>query len=207
MQGSRRSMPATVLCLWHPDGRKELCRRIASADSTAGFACPDVITRSDWNNSGGWVINERENLVNNQKPSFRLFLLVFAVCSFSSSVHVSLLSLCINIHILTIFSLNMCAYAPSIGFPPHYISYNWPIFFPSLFSCLPSLREFSNNRSLDNLDCIGGTGSSLPRWDDDDFSQACSTLGRRSCIGQVRTHCWNVLKLYLNYVFQSKGGN
>nr|CBN80928.1 Disks large-associated protein 4 [Dicentrarchus labrax] len=54
-------------------------------------------------------------------------------------------------------------------------------------NCLPSLRELSNNRSLDNLDCIGGTGSSLPNWDDDDFSQACSTLGRRSCIAQVST--------------------
>ncbi|XP_040890048.1 disks large-associated protein 4 isoform X1 [Toxotes jaculatrix] len=53
-------------------------------------------------------------------------------------------------------------------------------------NCLPSLRELSNNRSLDNLDCIEGTISSLPRWDDDDFSQACSTLGRRSCIGQLR---------------------
>ncbi|XP_041809586.1 disks large-associated protein 4 isoform X2 [Chelmon rostratus] len=53
-------------------------------------------------------------------------------------------------------------------------------------NCLPSLRELSNNRSLDNLDCIGGTGSSLPHWDDDDFSQACSTLGRRSCMGQLR---------------------
>ncbi|XP_035517203.1 disks large-associated protein 4 isoform X2 [Morone saxatilis] len=53
-------------------------------------------------------------------------------------------------------------------------------------NCLPSLRELSNNRSLDNLDCIGGTGSSLPNWDDDDFSQACSTLGRRSCIAQLR---------------------
>ncbi|XP_040890052.1 disks large-associated protein 4 isoform X3 [Toxotes jaculatrix] len=56
----------------------------------------------------------------------------------------------------------------------------------SMSSCLPSLRELSNNRSLDNLDCIEGTISSLPRWDDDDFSQACSTLGRRSCIGQLR---------------------
>ncbi|XP_056254487.1 disks large-associated protein 4 isoform X3 [Seriola aureovittata] len=56
----------------------------------------------------------------------------------------------------------------------------------SMSSCLPSLRELSNNRSLDNLDCIEGTGSSLPRWDDDDFSQACSTLGRRSCMGQLR---------------------
>ncbi|XP_028262859.1 disks large-associated protein 4 isoform X2 [Parambassis ranga] len=53
-------------------------------------------------------------------------------------------------------------------------------------NCLPSLRELSTNRSLDNLDCIGGSGSSLPPWDDDDFSQACSTLGRRSCIGQLR---------------------
>ncbi|XP_073324872.1 disks large-associated protein 4 isoform X2 [Pagrus major] len=53
-------------------------------------------------------------------------------------------------------------------------------------NCLPSLRELSNNRSLDNLDCIGGTGSSLPPWDDDDFSQACSTLGRRSCLAQLR---------------------
>nr|XP_046240276.1 disks large-associated protein 4 isoform X2 [Scatophagus argus] len=53
-------------------------------------------------------------------------------------------------------------------------------------NCLPSLRELSSNRSLDNLDCIGGTSSSLPRWDDDDFSQACSTLGRRSCLGQLR---------------------
>ncbi|KAM7401841.1 hypothetical protein PAMP_017119 [Pampus punctatissimus] len=53
-------------------------------------------------------------------------------------------------------------------------------------NCLPSLRELSNNRSLDNLDCIGGTISSLPHWDDDDFSQACSTLGRRSCMGQLR---------------------
>ncbi|XP_033482745.1 disks large-associated protein 4 isoform X2 [Epinephelus lanceolatus] len=53
-------------------------------------------------------------------------------------------------------------------------------------NCLPSLRELSNNRSLDNLDCIGGTVSSLPHWDDDDFSQACSTLGRRSCLAQLR---------------------
>ncbi|XP_074521871.1 disks large-associated protein 4 isoform X2 [Halichoeres trimaculatus] len=55
-----------------------------------------------------------------------------------------------------------------------------------LRNCLPSLRELSNNRSLDNLDCIGGPGSSLPPWDDDDFSQACSTLGRRSCMSQLR---------------------
>lgn len=65
----------------------------------------------------------------------------------------------------------------------HFSSYLIPI-----SSCLPSLRELSNNRSLDNLDSIGGSGSSLPRWDDDDFSQVCSTLGRRSCLGQVSVH-------------------
>ncbi|XP_016344731.1 disks large-associated protein 4 [Sinocyclocheilus anshuiensis] len=56
--------------------------------------------------------------------------------------------------------------------------------FPSR-NCLPSLREYSGNRSLDNLDCIGGS-SPFPNWDDDDFSQGCSTLGRGSCISQVR---------------------
>ncbi|KAM9799369.1 disks large-associated protein 4 isoform 2-T2 [Syngnathus typhle] len=53
-------------------------------------------------------------------------------------------------------------------------------------NCLPALRELANNRSLDNLDCIGGTGSPVPHWDDDDFSHACSTLGRRSRMGQLR---------------------
>ncbi|XP_076123629.1 disks large-associated protein 4 isoform X1 [Alosa pseudoharengus] len=52
-------------------------------------------------------------------------------------------------------------------------------------SCLPSLREISGNRSLDNLDCIGGS-TPFPRWDDDDFSQGCNTLGRGSCMSQVR---------------------
>ncbi|XP_031423871.1 disks large-associated protein 4 isoform X3 [Clupea harengus] len=52
-------------------------------------------------------------------------------------------------------------------------------------NCLPSLRELSGNRSLDNLDCIGGS-SPFPRWDDDDFSQGCNTLGRSSCMSQVR---------------------
>uniref|UniRef100_A0A8C7ZEX1 Discs, large (Drosophila) homolog-associated protein 4b n=1 Tax=Oryzias sinensis TaxID=183150 RepID=A0A8C7ZEX1_9TELE len=52
-------------------------------------------------------------------------------------------------------------------------------------NCLPSLKEMSSNRSLDNLDCIGGAGPLVP-WEDDDFSQACSTLGRRSCLGQLR---------------------
>uniref|UniRef100_A0A096LY60 DLG associated protein 4 n=1 Tax=Poecilia formosa TaxID=48698 RepID=A0A096LY60_POEFO len=52
-------------------------------------------------------------------------------------------------------------------------------------NCLPSLRELSNNRSLDNLDCIGGPGALAP-WEEDSFSQACSTLSRRSGIGQLR---------------------
>ncbi|KAG9353010.1 hypothetical protein JZ751_017586 [Albula glossodonta] len=56
-----------------------------------------------------------------------------------------------------------------------------------LSRCLPSLRELSNNRSLDNLDCIGGPVSpAFPRWDDEDFSQGCNTLGKSSCVSQVR---------------------
>lgn len=66
-----------------------------------------------------------------------------------------------------------------------------------LFSCLPSLRELSNNRSLDNLDCIGGTGP-LASWDEDDFSQACSTLGRRGCMGQVSLICHRQLNFFFN---------
>ncbi|XP_041081037.1 disks large-associated protein 4-like isoform X2 [Polyodon spathula] len=54
-------------------------------------------------------------------------------------------------------------------------------------SCLPSLREMSNNRSLDNLDCIGvPSGSTYQCWEDDDFSQASNTLGKNSCISQVQ---------------------
>ncbi|KAL0977821.1 hypothetical protein UPYG_G00161670 [Umbra pygmaea] len=57
-------------------------------------------------------------------------------------------------------------------------------------TCLPSLRELSTNRSLDNLDSLGGLvgSSSFPRWDDEDFNQVggCSTLGRSSCMGQLR---------------------
>ncbi|XP_067102745.1 disks large-associated protein 4 isoform X3 [Osmerus mordax] len=54
-------------------------------------------------------------------------------------------------------------------------------------NCLPSLRELSNNRSLDNLDCIVSSGGSpFNHWDEEDFSQACSTLGRSSCMGQLR---------------------
>ncbi|XP_057701825.1 disks large-associated protein 4 isoform X3 [Corythoichthys intestinalis] len=69
--------------------------------------------------------------------------------------------------------------------PFHSVSYHNQLG-RSMSSCLPSLRELANNRSLDNLDCIGGTGSPVPHWDDDDFRHACSTLGRRSCMGQLR---------------------
>uniref|UniRef100_A0A4W5JHX0 DLG associated protein 4 n=1 Tax=Hucho hucho TaxID=62062 RepID=A0A4W5JHX0_9TELE len=52
--------------------------------------------------------------------------------------------------------------------------------------------KLSTNRSLDNLDCLGGPvrDSLFPRWDDEDFSQGggCSTLGRSSYMGQVRGH-------------------
>ncbi|XP_041112695.1 disks large-associated protein 4-like isoform X2 [Polyodon spathula] len=54
-------------------------------------------------------------------------------------------------------------------------------------NCLPSLREMSNNRSLDNLDCIGvPSGSTYQCWEDEDFSQASNTLGKNSCISQVQ---------------------
>ena len=84
-----------------------------------------------------------------------------------------------NIPQVTCLSCSIPHTLPSV-FPPLVVCLS---FLPS--SCLPSLSELSNNRSLDNLDCIGGPGSSFPRWDDDDFSQACSTLGRGSCLGQV----------------------
>lgn len=63
-----------------------------------------------------------------------------------------------------------------------------------LLSCLPSLREFSANRSVDNLDCIDGSvNSSFPRWDDDDYSQGCSTLDRNSCISQVSSFLGDIV--------------
>ncbi|MBN3322605.1 DLGP4 protein, partial [Atractosteus spatula] len=58
-----------------------------------------------------------------------------------------------------------------------------------LSSCLPSLRELSSNRSLDNLDCIGAPPSSpFQRWEDEDFSPDSNTLGKNSCNSQVRKH-------------------
>lgn len=95
----------------------------------------------------------------------------------------------VNINCISIFSLNILLYSWNCLKLSYVLNTSLLSCLSSrhtpLSSCLPSLRELSNNRSLDNLDCIGGTGSSLPHWDDDDFSQACSTLGRRSCMGQV----------------------
>ncbi|KAF5909335.1 disks large-associated protein 4-like isoform X1, partial [Clarias magur] len=52
---------------------------------------------------------------------------------------------------------------------------------------IATLQQIGRSVSVDNLDCIGGSvSSSFPRWDDDDFSQGCSTLGRNSCISQMR---------------------
>uniref|UniRef100_A0AAZ3SVE2 Disks large-associated protein 4 n=1 Tax=Oncorhynchus tshawytscha TaxID=74940 RepID=A0AAZ3SVE2_ONCTS len=51
-----------------------------------------------------------------------------------------------------------------------------------LASCLPSLRELSTNRSLDNLDCLVSPGEppmAMRHWNDGkDFHQSYSTLGR-----------------------------
>ncbi|KAI4877267.1 hypothetical protein NFI96_016938 [Prochilodus magdalenae] len=62
---------------------------------------------------------------------------------------------------------------------------------PNLFStlslppsCLPSLHEFSTNRSLDNLDCLVGHGD-IQHWEPEGrLAHGCSTLGRRSSISQ-----------------------
>ncbi|KAL1021066.1 hypothetical protein UPYG_G00008280 [Umbra pygmaea] len=53
---------------------------------------------------------------------------------------------------------------------------------PPPHSCLPSLRELSTNRSLDNLDCLVGPGEPLMAmrpWDNArDYNQGFATLGR-----------------------------
>ena len=153
----------------------------------SGFACRSdaSISNSDYiwgtltlpNENG----NERDELNDNPTllPLFQFLILLIS--------HVSL-------HVLTYLLFSSCAPDIAFNFPP-YVSHllhisliSFLLFLlssHSLSSCLPSLQELSNNRSLDNLDCIEGTGLSLPRWDDDELSQACSTLGRRSCMGQV----------------------
>ncbi|XP_035995995.1 disks large-associated protein 4 isoform X2 [Fundulus heteroclitus] len=45
-------------------------------------------------------------------------------------------------------------------------------------SSLPSLKELSTNRSLDNLDCLVSPVEAAPRHRNSDFNQCSSTLGR-----------------------------
>lgn len=47
-------------------------------------------------------------------------------------------------------------------------------------SSLPSLKELSTNRSLDNLDCLVSPLEAPPRHRNNDFSQCLGTLGRGS---------------------------
>ncbi|XP_045065479.1 disks large-associated protein 4-like isoform X2 [Coregonus clupeaformis] len=53
---------------------------------------------------------------------------------------------------------------------------------PPPHNCLPSLRELSSNRSLDNLDCLVSPGEppmAMQHWDDGkDYHQSYATLGR-----------------------------
>ncbi|KAG9269255.1 disks large-associated protein 4-like isoform X1 [Astyanax mexicanus] len=52
-------------------------------------------------------------------------------------------------------------------------------------NCLPSLREMTTNRSLDNLDCLVGP-SEIQHWEPEPrLPQGCSTLGRSAGICQV----------------------
>ncbi|KAI5096137.1 disks large-associated protein 4 [Silurus meridionalis] len=54
---------------------------------------------------------------------------------------------------------------------------------------LPSLRELTTNRSLDNLDCLVGQSDSQP-WDrEGNFAHGSSTLGRSSGISQMDPSC------------------
>ncbi|XP_047447784.1 disks large-associated protein 4 isoform X2 [Mugil cephalus] len=55
-------------------------------------------------------------------------------------------------------------------------------------STLPSLKELSTNRSLDNLDCLVGPLEAPPRHRNNDFSQCSGTLGRGSGAQRVSLH-------------------
>ncbi|XP_030589355.1 disks large-associated protein 4 [Archocentrus centrarchus] len=55
-------------------------------------------------------------------------------------------------------------------------------------STLPSLKELSTNRSLDNLDCLVSPLEAPPRHRNNDFSQCSSTLGRGSGTQRVSLH-------------------
>ncbi|XP_041801394.1 disks large-associated protein 4 [Chelmon rostratus] len=53
---------------------------------------------------------------------------------------------------------------------------------------LPSLKELSTNRSLDNLDCLVSPLEAPPRHRNNDFSQCSGTLGRGSGTQRVSLH-------------------
>ncbi|XP_074499817.1 disks large-associated protein 4 isoform X3 [Sebastes fasciatus] len=55
-------------------------------------------------------------------------------------------------------------------------------------SSLPSLKELSTNRSLDNLDCLVSPLEAPPRYRNSDFNQCSSTLGRGSAAQRVSLH-------------------
>nr|XP_046252661.1 disks large-associated protein 4 isoform X1 [Scatophagus argus]XP_046252662.1 disks large-associated protein 4 isoform X1 [Scatophagus argus] len=55
-------------------------------------------------------------------------------------------------------------------------------------SSLPSLKELSTNRSLDNLDCLVSPLEAPPRHRNNDFSQSSGTLGRGSGTQRVSLH-------------------
>ncbi|XP_054653988.1 disks large-associated protein 4 isoform X2 [Dunckerocampus dactyliophorus] len=55
-------------------------------------------------------------------------------------------------------------------------------------SCLPSLKELSTNRSLDNLDCLVSPVETQSHQRHNDFSQCPSTLARGSTAQRVSLH-------------------
>ncbi|KAM9343548.1 disks large-associated protein 4 [Pholidichthys leucotaenia] len=55
-------------------------------------------------------------------------------------------------------------------------------------STLPSLKELSTNRSLDNLDCLMSPLEPNPHHRNNDFSQCTGTLGRGSATQRVSLH-------------------
>ncbi|XP_033943077.1 disks large-associated protein 4 isoform X1 [Pseudochaenichthys georgianus] len=57
-------------------------------------------------------------------------------------------------------------------------------------SSLPSLKELSTNRSLDNLDCLVSPTEPPPRYRSNDFSQYSATLGRGSTTQRVSLHTY-----------------
>ncbi|KAJ4934570.1 hypothetical protein JOQ06_007362, partial [Pogonophryne albipinna] len=57
-------------------------------------------------------------------------------------------------------------------------------------SSLPSLKELSTNRSLDNLDCLVSPTEPPPRYRSNDFSQCSATLGRGSTTQRVSLHTY-----------------